>query len=269
VVSPDTRFAFRDSGLPGDRVSEELARGLPGLLEPGGFATLMASWVQVGADPAARPRAWLEGSGCDAWLFHTATEGPLDAAAVWNLDREGDEEAYAAAVDRWLDYYRSEGIERLAYGALVLRRRDGDPWFHGRELPDRERQDSSAHVLRLFENADRLERHAADDALLGASLALVPGAVVESRARRLEDGWEEEWALGLAEGIPFMAELDRFTASFVAALDGSRPVGDVLAELAAASETPPERLREPGLRVVRELLELGFATVEAEAPRTA
>ena len=51
VVSPDAAFTFRDSGLPGDRVSELLARGLPGLLEPGGFATLMASWAQTGDAP--------------------------------------------------------------------------------------------------------------------------------------------------------------------------------------------------------------------------
>ena len=41
VVSPDTEYTFRDSGLPGDRISEDLARGLPALLEPGAFATLM------------------------------------------------------------------------------------------------------------------------------------------------------------------------------------------------------------------------------------
>ena len=101
-----------------------------------------------------------------------------------------------------------------------------------------------------------------------AKLALVSGAVVETRARHDEDGWEEEWALGLAEGIPFVAELDRVTASFVAALDGSRPLGEILGDLAAASDSP-ELLRESGLRVARELLELGFATVEPEAPRAA
>ncbi len=42
----------------------------------------------------------------------------------------------------------------------------------------------------------------------------------------------------------------------------------ILGDLAAASDSP-ERLRESGLRVARELLELGFATVEPEAPRAA
>ena len=86
VISPDAEFIFRDSGLPGDRVSELLARGLPGLLEPGGFATLMASWAQAGDDPAVRPREWLDGSGCDTWILHTTTDDPLSNAAAWTRD---------------------------------------------------------------------------------------------------------------------------------------------------------------------------------------
>ena len=267
VISPEASFLFRDSGLGRDLVSERLVGELPAFLEPGGFGTITASWVEEG-EPLARPLAWLEGSGCDAWLFHTGTEAVLDTAAAWNLDREGDEEDYAEAVDRWLAYFRAEGIERIGYGAFVLRRRDGETWIRTHELPDRDRRDTSPHVLRLFENADALARLGGDEALLEAKLALVSGAVVETRARHDEDGWEEEWALGLAEGIPFVAELDRVTASFVAALDGSRPLGEILGDLAAASDSP-ERLRESGLRVARELLELGFATVEPEAPRAA
>ena len=267
VISPEASFLFRDSGLGRDLVSERLVGELPAFLEPGGFATITASWVEEG-EPLARPLAWLEGSDCDAWLFHTGTEAVLDTAAAWNLDREGDEEDYAEAVDRWLAYFRAEGIERIGYGAFVLRRRDGETWIRTHELPDRDRRDTSPHVLRLFENADALARLGGDEALLEAKLALVSGAVVETRARHDEDGWEEEWALGLAEGIPFVAELDRVTASFVAALDGSRPLGEILGDLAAASDSP-ERLRESGLRVARELLELGFATVEPEAPRAA
>jgi hypothetical protein len=267
VISPESSFLFRDSGLGRDRVSERLVGELSAFLEPGGFGTITASWVEED-EPLARPLAWLEGSGCDAWLFHTGTEGVLDTAAAWNLDREGDEKDYAEAVDRWLAYFRAEGIDRIGYGAFVLRRREGETWVRTHELPDRDRHATSPHVLRLFENADVLARLGGDEALLGARLALVPGAVVETRARHDEDGWEEEWALGLAEGIPFVAELDRVTASFVAALDGSRPLGDLLGDLATASDSP-ERVRESGVKVARELLELGFATVEPEAPRAA
>ena len=137
VVSPDAVFTFRDSGLPGDRVSELLARGLPGLLEPGGFATLMASWAQTGDAPGVRPREWLDGSGCDSWILHTTTDDPLSNAAAWTREAVDGPEEFGATLDRWTAYYRELGIEALAYGALVLRRRDGDNWSRGASLPPR------------------------------------------------------------------------------------------------------------------------------------
>src|SRR5688572_32016445 len=97
----------------------------------------MASWAQAGDDPAVRPREWLDGSGCDAWILHTMTDDPLSNAAAWTRDAGDSDEAFAAALDRWTAYYRELGIERLAYGVLVLRRRDGENWTRGASLPPR------------------------------------------------------------------------------------------------------------------------------------
>ena len=101
-----------------------MARGLPAVLEEDGHATLMASWAQAGDDPAARPRTWLAGSGCDAWILHTTTDDPLSNAAAWTRAAAESPEAFGAALDRWTASYRELGIESVAYGALVLRRRD-------------------------------------------------------------------------------------------------------------------------------------------------
>jgi len=57
VVSPDSRYLFRDAAVEGDGMSEAVVRGVPEHLEPGGTATLVVSWL--GADDedwAARPR---------------------------------------------------------------------------------------------------------------------------------------------------------------------------------------------------------------------
>ena len=42
---------------------------------------------------------------------------------MWNRDLLDRPEAYADALDRWLDYYRRLGIEQLGYACLVLRKR--------------------------------------------------------------------------------------------------------------------------------------------------
>ena len=159
-------------------MSELLARGLPGLLEPGGFATLMASWAQAGDDPAVRPREWLDRSGCDTWILHTTTDDPLSNAAAWTRDAVEGPEEVGVALDRWTAYYRELGIEALAYGALVLRR--------GASLPPRALEPASSHLLRMFAGVDAAT--AGPDALLGRPLAVAPAARFEQVVSP-SDGW--------------------------------------------------------------------------------
>ena len=123
VVSPESAYLFRDGGMRGDAVSELVVRSTSPSLAPGAFACLLIAWSLDPGDPAARPRRWLEGSGCDALLLHTSTDDPIETATVWNRDLVDRPEAYADALDRWLAYYRELGIERLGYACLVLRKR--------------------------------------------------------------------------------------------------------------------------------------------------
>ena len=122
VISPESALLFRDSGLGRDRVSEFMAAELPRALAEGGFASLMVSWAQE-ADAPPAPVAWLEDSGVDALLLHSATDDPLATASSWNRDLAREEGLYAEAIDRWLDYFASEGIEAIGYGTIVMRRR--------------------------------------------------------------------------------------------------------------------------------------------------
>ena len=264
VISPETAYVFRDSGLGRDRVSERLVDELPGFLEEGAFGTIMASWIQEGDDPSTRPRGWLEGKGCDAWILHTGVEDPLTAAAAWNRDLEPHEQRYADAIDRWTGYFHEEGIGALAYGSIVLRRRSGGAnWIRSRELPNEPRERPREHVERLFTGPDAAERLATDEAAADARVELVEGATLERMLRRGTDGWLESASLTLAVGIPFSAELDGFTAMFLAQLDGSYPVGEIVAALAREHDASEERLLASGTEIVRELLRDGFAVVTA------
>jgi 2-polyprenyl-3-methyl-5-hydroxy-6-metoxy-1,4-benzoquinol methylase len=253
VVSPDAEFTFRDSGLPGDRVSELLTRGLPGLLEPGGFATLMASWAQTGDDPAVRPREWLDGAGCDAWILHTTTDDPLSNAAAWTRDAVAGPDEFGAALDRWTAYYRELGIEALAYGALVLRRRDGVNWSRGASLPPRPLEPASSHLLRMFAGVDAAT--AGPDALLARPLAVAPAARFEQVVSP-SDGWTVVGAaLTLEEGLGFRADVDEPTLQLLRALDGTRSARDAV--VASLGEEGVPRAAE----LLRGMLETGFLVV--------
>jgi hypothetical protein len=278
VISPDAEFTFRDSGLAGDSVSEQLARGLPALLEQGGFATLMASWAQAGDDPAVRPRDWLDGSACDAWILHTTTDDPLSNAAAWTRDAAESPEAFGAALDRWTASYRELGIEAVAYGALVLRRReagragaaakrtpsgisaragsaraDSAPahnWSRGASLPPRALEPASAHLLRMFAGVDAAA--AGDEALLALRLSLAPAARFEQVVAPSE-GWTVTSAsLQLEEGLGFRAEVDEPTLRLLRALDGTRTARE------AVVATLGEDALADATAILRGMLETGF-----------
>jgi SAM-dependent methyltransferase len=256
VVSPETAYLFRDSGMRGDAVSEHVVRAAPPVLAPGGFASIMIAWALDPENPADRPRAWLEGSGCDAFLLHTSTDDPIATAAAWNRDLLDRPEDYAAALDRWLEYYGELGIEQLGYACVVLRKRaDGsEGWLEALHLPQAALRPAGQHVRRLFETHDLLAGLASGDALLDRRLRVVEDAVVTQDMRFTDGRWRPETlTLRLERGLPFSAELDPPTARMVRALDGSTALREVLADAAADDDA-----REAGVAVARQMLEVGF-----------
>jgi hypothetical protein len=256
VVSPESTYLFRDGGMSGDAVSERVVRAAPAALAPDGFACLLIAWALDPDDPAERPRSWLEGAGCDAFLLHTSTDDPIETATMWNRDLLDRPEAYADALDRWLAYYRELGIDQLGYACLVLRKRsDGrDGWLEAQQLPRAALRPAGRHVRKMFDTHDRLSELDSDRALLDRRLRVVDDAVVTQDTRFAGGSWHaESLTLRLENGLPFTAELDPPTARMIRALDGSRTLH---AALAAAVDS--DSARATGLSLARQMLEVGF-----------
>jgi len=58
VISPESAFLFRDSGLEGDAVSRQVVEWAPAFLEEGAFAQMLVSWaVPPGAEWSAPLRS--------------------------------------------------------------------------------------------------------------------------------------------------------------------------------------------------------------------
>ncbi len=256
VDSPESAYLFRDSGMPGDAVSEHVVRSVPGALAHGGFAGVLIAWALDPDAPAERPRSWLEGSGCDAYLLHTSTDDPIETATVWNRDLLDRPEDYAQALDRWLAYYRELGIEQVGYACLVLRKRgdDRDGWLEAQPLPRAALRPAGRHVRMLFETHDRVSELGADDELLDRRLRVADDAVVTQDTRFAEGRWQpESLTLRLDEGLPFSAELDPPTARMIRALDGSRTLREAL-----AAAVDSDAAEETGLALARQMLKIGF-----------
>ena len=256
VVSPESAYLFRDSGMSGDAVSEHVVRATPSALSPGAFASVLIAWALDPDDPAERPHSWLDGSGCDGFLLHTSTDDPIETATVWNRDLLDRPESYAEALDRWLTYYSRLGIEHLGYACLVLRKRtDGrEGWVEALQLPRAALRPAGWHVRKLFETHDWLAQIDSNSALLDRRLRVVDDAVVTQDTRFAEGDWHaESLTLRLESGLPFSAELDPQTARLIRELDGSRTLREALA---AAVEH--EAAEETASALARQMLEVGF-----------
>ena len=264
VISPDRDYAFRDSGRDGDDLCRELVERAPASLAEGGFAHVLVSWAVGGDSHWSDPlREWVAASGCDAWLLHYRTDDPLTHAAGWLRPlAEEDPDAYDRALGRWLAYLDRLGIEAVAYGAIVLRRRSGTNWVRADELPVERLETASEHVVRVFAAEDFLRTNGGGDSLLRERFAVVGRHRVEQTLRCRDGGLvAEEVALVLEEGLGFRAGLDRYTLALLPQLDGTHLLGDVLERLSSELPLAPEEraLFVPAaLPVVKRLLELGF-----------
>jgi methylase of polypeptide subunit release factors len=270
VISPETDYVFRDSGLPGDSFCEALVRQLPDALAEGGHGVALIAWVhRRDEDPSAPVRRWVEGRGCDALLLRYSSTDPLEYAAGWNRTQTRTPDSFAAALERWTAYYDELGIEAIAWGGLVLRRRSaGAPnWFWHHRPSSRRIGSASEQILRLFAAQDFLRGNGDGPDLLGARLALAGDHVFEQTGRLDDDAsGGEPTVLRLDGGLCFRMEVDGPTIALLSRLDGRRTLGEAVAELAAASRgVEPARLAEASLPGIRRLVELGFLVARGVA----
>jgi methylase of polypeptide subunit release factors len=230
VISPDSIFAYRDAGVPGDAFSEAVVRQAPGFLREGGFAHVAVNWVMArGEPPVAAPTAWIGGLGCDAVVLHTSTWSALDYAASWNSLLRVDPIAYGHAVDRWLTHFERSGIERIGGGIVVLRRRSsGGNWVLAFDTADPQ-PGAGAHLQRLFAAQDYLSGRD-DEALLDASFVPAGDHVLELRLR---SGSVLSARALLVGGLGLGADLDQAAADLLGRLEAGRTLREVGGESAA------------------------------------
>jgi methylase of polypeptide subunit release factors len=262
VVSPDSRYAYRDGGLESDVFCERLVRGAIDHLAEGGFAQLLISWLRVGDDWAERPREWVSGSDCDSWLLLGAERDPVTHAALWNEELKRDPAAFGDTLDRWVTYLRRLDADAVIEGALILQRNTGQHhWFRADRIPAGKPEPAANHIARVFQN-QRLLVDLDDTALLDQRLRLAESTRIEQELHSRDAGYVvDTMTLVLDEGLGFRAGMDQRTAALVPFLDATRTLA---AAIEAAADTlglgsdDREAFGRGAVAVVREMLELGF-----------
>jgi hypothetical protein len=225
VISPEQELTYRDGPIRGDRLSEQLVREIPDILETNGIASVLVSWVPKSDDVTAEPVSWAIASSCAAWVFALHHDTPQKASEWWL----GDDQV---SVERWLRWYAAEGIERLAYGAVVMKR-SASRWVDALELPGGPAGPAGDQLERLFTGRE----HA-------------PQAPVTWAPDVCRDVTREGIRLTFARGLPIQVDLTSDVVPLVEALGRG---GTTEAAVAAGPLDPIV-----GEQIVRRLLELGL-----------
>jgi SAM-dependent methyltransferase len=261
VISPDASLLFRHSELPKDELSRRVIEGAAGHLEDGGYASILCNWVVPrGATWLDAIRPWLENRSCDAVVLLHGVEDPMSYAVRWNGRSQYVAPAeFTKLLGRWLEHDRRQGIEAIASGAVVLRRRTGSNWTHGVQLQGEPRGDGGAHLRALFAAGDYLAGRAGALDVLGGAFGLnAPHRLEQTLVGRGGDYVVEPARLLLENSVGTTVTVDPDLIPVILRLDGEAPLRVVIDEVAAASRVDAASLSGRAVALVTELLERGY-----------
>jgi hypothetical protein len=259
VIGPGTGplLTYRDSGLPGDRVVEEIVRGASAHLTDGGTCQVLANWIVPRAGSwQDRLAGWL--GGCDAWVVQREVLDPAAYVELWLKDAgvHGDRD-YRARYDDWLDWLDGAGVAGVGFGWINLRPAGPDvrPDLRLEEWPWEVAQPLGPEVAAHFDRVDRL-RTTDDETLVGARLVVRPDVQQETVGA---PGAADPATVLLRQrtGLRRARQVDTAEAAFVGACDGDLAVGRLLAAVAEVTD------REVPLDTVRDLVADGWLGFES------
>lgn len=263
VISPESRFIFRDTNLPGDAVSEKVVRGAGQRLSEGGFACILFNWHhQDEMDWDSRPQSWMSNTGCDGWLICFKSADPLTYAADWLRTGVGQNSPdYGRYLDEWMAYYKKMHIGRISAGGMIMRRRSQQAnWFRAHAI-DKGRCTgcSGAQIERIFAAEDLLAALDDDRQLLGQRFLFDEHHRLEHQLTVRDGCWAvNSEHLYASEGIPFAGNMDMYIANLLAGCDGRRTLRELVARVADRMQTEQETIIPACLTTVRKLMQSGF-----------
>jgi len=263
VISPESRFIFRDTNLPGDAVSEKVVREAGQRLSEGGFACILFNWHhQDEMDWDSRPQSWMSNTGCDGWLICFKSADPLTYAADWLRTSVGQNSPdYGRYLDEWMAYYKKLHIGRISAGGMIMRRRSQQPnWFRAHAI-DKGRCTGSCgeQIERIFAAEDLLQSLEDDRQLLEQRFLFDKHHRLEHQLEVRDGCWAvNNEHLYASEGIPFAGNMDMYIANLLAGCDGRQTLRELVAKVADRMQTEQETITPACLTAFRRLMQSGF-----------
>jgi len=254
VISPENNLIYRDNA--GDAYLHQLIRDMPAYLVEDGFAQILSNWIYGKDEPWWEPlERTLEDLGMDAWLLHNGTRTPEGYADMWLDTRlKNNKRKYARMKNAWVKWYHDQGIEQIALGDIILRRRTtGQNWVCSANVTKSLLESPAGEQLaRLFETQDFLAILPDNETLL--ETVLIP---VDMEVQSGED--ERSLQAVTTRGFNFQAALSPLTAEVIRGLDGRTRLSEAIQKAGQGVDDDPTFLLD-----IQTLLGLGML-----APRSA
>jgi SAM-dependent methyltransferase len=250
VISPENKLIYRDT--TGDAYLHQLIREIPAFLTEGGYAQLLSNWIHGKDEPWWQPlETTLDGLGMDAWLIRNGSLGPEVYADLWlgqdNLPKK-DKRKHERTKKAWLEWYREQGIEQIALGGIILRRRTSEQNWVCSASVTKSLLESPAgeQIARLFEAQDFLSELTNNEELL--ETALIPLDM------DIQPGEDERGLQAVTtRGMNFQVDLSPLTAEVIRGLDGRACLREAVQKAGQGVDEDPTFLLE-----IHTLLGLGM-----------
>ena len=254
VISPATgeRLVYRDSGLPGDRVVEDIVRAAPSHLSERGLCQVLANWsIMRGTDWDERLATWLT-DDCDALVIQREVIDPSEYVEMWLKDEgvHGTRD-YSHRYDTGLSWFDEQGIEGIGFGWINLQAGGS-----GRHRLEEWRYDVEQPIGPVIADHFAATRTPVD---LDSRLLARPDVMQETQGA---PGAEDPTTIVVRQqrGFRRARQADTVEAALIGASDGDLSVGQILDAVAELTEADADQLRSTYAPVVRELVDEGFLT---------
>lgn len=261
VISPESRYIYRDSPMTGDGVCRKIVREAPAYLNEGGFSQILCNWAEfAGEDWRERLKGWFEGCGCDVWVMRNQSRDVANYAANWIRHTEKLETRnMEARFNDWLRYYENQQIERVGGGVINMRRRNGGRnWFHADDGVETMFGPGGDYILNGFAARDFLEVVGDDAALLGASFILSPHArLVQQKSPSAGEWIMEVSELHLSRGLSQKGRIDPYVETLLIGCNGTRPLKSLVGEMAGSLGVEPPAIESAACALVRDFTARG------------
>ncbi|MGV8884727.1 MAG: DUF7059 domain-containing protein [Microbacteriaceae bacterium] len=258
-------YEYRDGGLVGDALVEQVIREASAHLTPGGIAQFLANWEYGATDGLARVSAWTDRSPLDVWVIERERQDAALYAETWI--RDGGTTAASPDFDRlygaWLDDFEARAVTGVGFGYVTMRASgSARPLRRFERFADalgRNERGLGAHILASLEAHDSAA--ALSDAELAHTHLIVASDVTEER--HYWPGDEHPTVMDLRQGGGFgrTVALGTALAAVVGACDGELTLGAICAAIAQLLEAPEPELFDEVVPSVRELIDTGFLTI--------